>query len=494
MPSEQICRWISLRNPNLLEWQVSHGSSRISWKQSAGSTDRGKRQGVRGKAPIGKRVESCTFASKKSRALQAQMTPTPGAFVCSKACEHRLLWMTNHTYSRELVVKLRRLLTWYFRVSVSSHAPKQCRLLLCRQRMAESRRQIFHHLPGTWPSNKELDGGSHVIWENSGVHACGGICDLVYRDRYIQKKHCSCDIVPEDASSVASRHSRVLFLRSAGNAWQELKWRCSWISELRLQDLKAVTFHFWALQEDGTPHKVTLSLAFFQVPPFLAVLISSELLSCVQGPDMSIPTCSSEKSPRSGTEFLEGRKLNFLASKQHQIALMKHQAAFESEILGSRPCCGWQDVTPEWVPVMPNWPHTRRVRRPSEDRIVEQKCNFYSSNFASTCAHVREAEHRQEESWKLREQWGRYRFKYETQCCLGHLGQGVASEKECLCSVCFFLLSETVAPLLFLLKHSGARWCHPNVSLFGGSTIYLKLIYKFPGEPGAEVSEEKRTI
>ena len=29
----------------------------------------------------------------------------------------------------------------------------------------------------------------------------------------------------------------------------------------------------------------------------LAVFTSSELLSCVQGADMSIPTCSSEKSP-----------------------------------------------------------------------------------------------------------------------------------------------------------------------------------------------------
>ena len=36
-----------------------------------------------------------------------------------------------------------------------------------------------------------------------------------------------------------------------------------------LQEGGRVTFHFWALQEDGTPHKVTLSLAFFQVPPFL---------------------------------------------------------------------------------------------------------------------------------------------------------------------------------------------------------------------------------
>ena len=45
---------------------------------------------------------------------------------------------------------------------------------------------------------------------------------------------------------------------------------------------------------------------------------------------MSIPTCSSEKSQLIGTEFLEGSKHNFFASKQHQIALMKHLAAFES--------------------------------------------------------------------------------------------------------------------------------------------------------------------
>ena len=51
----------------------------------------------------------------------------------------------------------------------------------------------------------------------------------------------------------------------------------------------------------------------------------------------------------------------------------------------------------------------------------------------------------------------RYRFKYETQCCLGHLGQGVASEKDCVCSVYLVLLSEAVAPLLFLLKYSGTR-------------------------------------
>ena len=206
-------------------------------------------------------------------------------------------------------MKLRRLLTWYFtaRVGVRSHVRKQCRFLLFRQSMAESRRQIFHHLPGTWPSNKEPRGSTRVIWENSRVGARGGICvgmDPVYRGRNIHKKHYSCDIVPEDASSIASRHSRALFLRSAGNgnAWQELKWRYSWIFDLGLEDLKTVTFYVWALQEDGTPHKVTLSSStFLELLAFLAVLTLSEVLSCVQGPDTSIPTGPSEKSPLFGT-------------------------------------------------------------------------------------------------------------------------------------------------------------------------------------------------
>ena len=51
---------------------------------------------------------------------------------------------------------------------------------------------------------------------------------------------------------------------------------------------------------------------------------------------MSIPTCSSEKSQLIGTEFLEGSKRNFLAPKKHQIALMKHLAAFESRKTGQQ--------------------------------------------------------------------------------------------------------------------------------------------------------------
>ena len=77
----------------------------------------------------------------------------------------------------------------------------------------------------------------------------------------------ACDIVAEDVFSVASQHSSGLFLRSAGSAWQELKGRYSCISELRLEDLKPVTFYFWTLPEDPTSRKVTLFSSFLHVWP-----------------------------------------------------------------------------------------------------------------------------------------------------------------------------------------------------------------------------------
>ena len=138
-----MCRLIFFRDPSLLEWEVPHCSNRTR--------------------SIEKRVASCTFASKTRTALEAQMTPTPGAFVCSKTCEHRFLWMTNLMYSRELVMKLRRMLTWYFaaRVGVCSHAWKQCRCLLFRQSRV-GRFSIIYQVLGTWPSNKEPSRGTCI--------------------------------------------------------------------------------------------------------------------------------------------------------------------------------------------------------------------------------------------------------------------------------------------------------------------------------------------
>ena len=143
---------------------------------------------------------------------------------------------------------------------------------------------------------------------------------------------------------------------------------------------------------------------------------------------------------------------------------MKHLAAFEFGILDSRPCCRWQDVTPCESPVMPNWPHTHRASCPAEDQrhYHNQNCDFYSSNFGLTGAHVKEAVATSMEAAGFR---GRYRFKYETQCCLGHLGQGVASEKDCLCSVCF-------SSCLKQSHHCCSCW---NIVAQGGVT--QKLVY-----------------
>ena len=121
------------------------------------------------------------------------------------------------------------------------------------------------------------------------------------RWRLFEQLVCSkaCDIIAEDAFSVASQHSSVLFFWSAGNMWQELKGRYSWISQLRLEDLKTVTFYLWTLQEDRARHKVTLSFwTFPELLAFLAVMTSSELLSCSQGADMWIPNLFPVRSPR----------------------------------------------------------------------------------------------------------------------------------------------------------------------------------------------------
>ena len=80
----------------------------------------------------------------------------------------------------------------------------------------------------------------------------------------------ACDVVGEDAFGVASLHSSILFHRAAGTAWQELEGQYLWISELRFEDLKTVTFYVWTLQED-TQHKVTFTYLLEPFSSFLHV-------------------------------------------------------------------------------------------------------------------------------------------------------------------------------------------------------------------------------
>ena len=122
-----------------------------------------------------------------------------------------------------------------------------------------------------WIFRKETEVGSFDT-ENSGRRL------LLEQHTYSN----ACDIITDDALIVASQHSSGLFLRSAGSAWQELKGRYLWISELRLEDLKkSHCRHFWTLQEDRTPYEVTLC----------TVLTSSEFLSCVQVAKSPLASC-----------------------------------------------------------------------------------------------------------------------------------------------------------------------------------------------------------
>ena len=137
-----------------------------------------------------------------------------------------------------------------------------------------------------WPCKQEAESFDEKLWKMTPIRAA-----------FVCSK--ACDIIAEDAFSVASQHSSVLFFRSAGNMWQELKGWYSWISQLRLEDLKTVTFYFWTLQEDRARHKVTLSFrTILEFLAFLVIMTSSESLSCSQGADMWIPNSFPVRSPR----------------------------------------------------------------------------------------------------------------------------------------------------------------------------------------------------
>ena len=294
-----------------------------------------------------------------------------------------------------------------------------------------------------WPCKQEVESFGEAIWQMTPIRAAS-ICSK------------ACDIIAEDMFGVASMHSSVLFVWSAGRAWQELEGRYSWISELRQEDLKTVTFYLWTLQEDRTPRKVTLSFStFLELLAYLAywvVLTSSELLSCMKGADMSIWISSSEKSPLAWTEFLERNKFvycNSFASMQQQIAFMKHLAAFESRMLSSRPCCG------SACRALPVWGACDAQLAHATPTILRQKVRICTAQTLHDQHDRRkwtwQAEHWQEESRKLREKWYRYPFEYETECCLGHLGQGLASEKEMSDSEVGIIgpLKDSMLPCLF---------------------------------------------
>ena len=78
------------------------------------------------------------------------------------------------------------------------------------------------------PCKQQVGSFAEALWQMTPIRAA-----------FICSK--ACDSITEDALIVASQNSSALFLRSAGSAWQEMR-RYLWISELRLENLKKVTF------------------------------------------------------------------------------------------------------------------------------------------------------------------------------------------------------------------------------------------------------------
>ena len=116
----------------------------------------------------------------------------------------------------------------------------------------------------------------------------------------------ACDIVGEDAFSVASLHSSILFLRPTGTADKNLN---GYICGFRTEIGRSKNSHFAFLNIARRPHTTQSDLHLSSLNLSRAscmygrVGISIDLLSCVQGADMSIPTCSSEKSPLAWQSF-----------------------------------------------------------------------------------------------------------------------------------------------------------------------------------------------
>ena len=104
----------------------------------------------------------------------------------------------------------------------------------------------------------------------------------------------ACDIVAEDAFSVASQHSSVLFLPSAGSTWQELKEPYSWISQLRFEHLKTVTVYFWTLQKTKLPCFLEPFSSFLHVWPWWH---HASYFHARRGQICEFPTCSQWEVP-----------------------------------------------------------------------------------------------------------------------------------------------------------------------------------------------------
>ena len=114
------------------------------------------------------------------------------------------------------------------------------------------------------------------------------------------------------------------------------------------------------------------------------------------------------------------------------------------------------------VPVMPHWPHEDAVLQRTSvtitSMIIRPKVPPFQLKLRIDMRSC-------QTSWASRIIEAAWTEWSETQYCLGHLGQGVASEKE--------------MSSIEVVNYSDARGCQPKGRLFRGSTIYQEIFHVF---------------
>ena len=130
-----------------------------------------------------------------------------------------------------------------------------------------------------YPCKQEVGSFDTALWQVTPIRAafiCSKACDLIAGD-----ERCSSAfqrLVSSISRQCMTRTQRAIFV------------------DFRTEIGRSQKSHFQFLNIARRPHITQSDLVFF-ILACLAGLSPSELLSCAQGADTSIPTCSSEKSP-----------------------------------------------------------------------------------------------------------------------------------------------------------------------------------------------------